>query len=110
MFYHFSQNNSGGSFDFDESKGITHHVIIEADKAIYAMVDAEALGMDFSGQYDCPCCGNRWYEVTDSDGTDEPMIYSSSIKDYLASEWFTNWMQPGKEICVHYKDGRKEWF
>lgn len=23
MFYHFSQNNSGGSFHFDENKGIT---------------------------------------------------------------------------------------
>lgn len=29
-FWHFSQNNSGGAFDFDHLAGITHHVIIEA--------------------------------------------------------------------------------
>lgn len=110
MFYHFNQNNSGGSFDFDESQGITHHVIIEADKAAYANADAESLGMDFSGAYDCPCCGNRWSEVDEYDGKEEPHIYGNPVKDHIEDRFFSRWMEPGKEICIHYKDGRKEWF
>lgn len=110
MFYHFNQNNSGGSFVFDEDQGITHHVIIEADKASHANADGQSLGMDFSGTYDCPCCGNRWSEVDDYDAEDVPHIYGSPIAKSLDSEYFSRWMKPGKEICVHYKDGRKEWF
>jgi hypothetical protein len=110
MFYHFSQNNSGGSFHFDENKGITHHVIIEADKASYANADAEDMGMDFSGAFDCSCCGNRWHKVDECNGEEFPAIYGSSVEDCMGDKWFSLWMKPGKEVCVHYKDGRKEWF
>lgn len=36
MFYTFNQNNSGGSFDFDKARGITHYVIIEANSVEHA--------------------------------------------------------------------------
>ena len=113
MFYHFSQNNSGGSFSFDENKGITHHVIIEADKASYANAYAEDMGIYFNGcsaGLDCDCCGDRWSEVREYDGKEFPHIYGTSAQEVTNSEYFSRWMKPGKEACVHYKDGRKEWF
>ena len=60
MFYHYSQNNSGGSFDFDKKAGITHHVVIEAESAEAADRKAESIGLYFDGEGDCPCCGERW--------------------------------------------------
>ena len=110
MFYHFNQNNSGGSFSFDENQGITHHVIIEADNAPDANTVAEGIGIYFGGYGDCDCCGDRWYEVDESDGENFPNIYGSSVEDFMGNKWFSRWMKPGKEICVHYKDGHKEWF
>ena len=113
MFYHFNQINSGGSFNFDENQGITHHVIIEADKASYANLDAEEIGIYFDGCFtgrDCDCCGDRWKEVWEIDGEELPHIYGSSVQETINSEYFYRWVEPGKEICVHYKDGRKEWF
>ena len=73
MFYHYSQNNSGGSFDFDKEKGITHHVVIEAESASLADRRAESIGLYFDGEGDCPCCGNRWSEAYE--GTDVPSVY-----------------------------------
>lgn len=58
-FYHFSQNNSGGSFDFDENSGITHHVVIEANSADHASARAQDIGIYFDGVrdgVDCGCC------------------------------------------------------
>ena len=49
MFYHYSQNNSGGSFDFDQEEGITHHVVIEAESAYLADRRAESIGLYFGG-------------------------------------------------------------
>ena len=113
MFYYFKQNNSGGSFSFDEDEGITHHVVIEADSASDANQDAKEIGIYFYGcstGQDCDCCGDRWYEVDEYDGEVAPHIHGSSVEDYMGDEWFSRWMEPGKEVCVHYKDGRKEWF
>lgn len=33
MWFHYSQNNSGGNFVYDAKSGITHHVVIEAKNA-----------------------------------------------------------------------------
>lgn len=63
MFYHFSQNNSGGSFDFDKNDGITHHVVIEAVSAESANKKLQDIGGYFDGcdtGRDCSCCGDRW--------------------------------------------------
>lgn len=105
-FFDFRQNNSGGTFHFDEKKGITHFVIIEAAHAEDAVSKAEAIGLYFNGHGDCECCGERWSD--DVDAADEPMLYGEPARDYPATG--TTWMPKGKEIVVHYADGRKEWF
>ena len=107
-FYHFSQNNSGGSFDFDEVAGITHNVIVEAIDYQHANMLAERIGLYFDGYRDCPCCGNRWYsQYNDTEGKDVPSIYGEPVGSQVS---IMAWMPPGKETVVHYLDGRKEWF
>lgn len=72
-FYKFSQNNSGGSFDINDEKGIGPIVIIEALNVDDANNRAERIGIYFNGienGLDCSCCGSRWSEVWDDDGTD----------------------------------------
>ena len=62
MFYEFIQNNSGGTFIYDEQKGISYSVIVEADSENDAITRAEQIGLYFDGKGDCPCCGNYcWY-------------------------------------------------
>jgi hypothetical protein len=112
MFYEFNQNNSGGSFFYDEQAGISHVVIVEADTAAQANAKAQDIGIYFDGDGDCPCCGDRWYSVwRDEDGDDEPTIYGQPVEDYVASEGSgtsgfpgIKWMK-GYEIFVHYADG-----
>ena len=82
MFYHFSQNNSGGSFPFSEEEGITHHVIIEADNASEANTIAELIGIYFDGcstGKDCECCGDRWYSVYEYDEEEFPHVYGGKL-------------------------------
>ena len=105
MFYTFSQNNSGGSFDIDHM--LAHFVIIEADTAEEANTIAESVGIYFNGcdeGMDCDCCGDRWYsQWDDKDGTEEPMIYDRAPEAY--SCMFT---PVDKPYChVYYKDGLK---
>lgn len=81
MFYTFAQNNSGGKFHEDEN--VTHYVIIEAGNAEQANHYAEMLGIYFDGsvtERDCPCCGNRWYRVDESDGTPTPTVYGEDVE------------------------------
>lgn len=114
MFYEFDQNNSGGFFDFDESAGITHWVIVEADSLQDAIDRAEDIGVYFDGcskGIDCSCCGDRWHEPWSDDASTEPTIYGEPLtNDTFAERGLGTWMNKGKEACVHYKDGRKEWF
>lgn len=110
MFYHFSQNNSGGSFHFNEEKGITHHVVIEADNTSDANAIAEGIGIYFDGHGDCSCCGRRWSSAEEYDGEEFPHVYREKVNDYVNNRYFYPWMEDGKEVCVHYKDGRREWF
>lgn len=79
-FYHYSQNNSGGTFIFDKEKGITHHVVIEASDATHADQRAIELGIYFNGcddGTDCDCCGDRWYNASEP-GDKEPVGYGES--------------------------------
>lgn len=81
-FFTFNQNNSGGSFDIDLNFGISQYVIIEAENASQANEIALGIGLYFYGcssGNDCPCCGDRWYEVDDSDGTEFPSIYGEIV-------------------------------
>lgn len=112
-FFHFGQNNSGGSFDFDPQAGITHHVIIEAVDAEHAEQRAEAIGLYFGGcetGQDCPCCGDRWSRVW-GDGDDVPSIYGQDIRSDggYRSDW-GEWMDKGREVCIHPVDGPLEWY
>ena len=62
-FYEFRQNNSGGSFDIDDKRGIGPCLWIEALSNDDALNRAESLGLYFNGVengIDCPCCGDRW--------------------------------------------------
>jgi hypothetical protein len=84
-FYTFTQNNSFGRFEVDEESGINEHVIIEAIGCEHANLKAQEIGLYFNGcdyGMDCHCCGDRWYEVDESDGEDEPKIYGTPVSEY----------------------------
>lgn len=69
-FYLFRQNNSGGSFDIDDEKGVGPRVWVEAISQHDACDRARNLGIYFGGVSsgrDCECCGDRWYEPWDHD-------------------------------------------
>lgn len=108
--WHFSQNNSGGSFDFDEDKGITHHVVIEALNKDQASARAQDLGIYFDGVregMDCGCCGDRWHEPWDDKGDDSPKVYDQPADKYETA--FGQWMKEGYEIAVHPLKGPFRW-
>jgi hypothetical protein len=111
MFFTFNQNNSGGSFAFEEGK-LTNLVIIEAESVDDVIDKAEDLGIYFGGYGDCDCCGDRWCEPYGDDGDKEPMIYGRPVADYFSNPgpYSTAWMEPDPECYVHYLDGRVEEF
>lgn len=85
-FYEFSQNNSGGSFECNES--LTHRVLIEAQDSDEANRIAESLGMYWDGVeegMDCPCCGNRWSPVSSGDEIVFPYRYGRFTLDEAKS-------------------------
>ena len=102
-FFHFSQNNSGGSFDINET--VAHHVIIEAHSATEANSIAVNIGIYFNGcdtGADCSCCGDRWYETYGA-GNDTPLIYGKPPETH--HEMFA---KEGQPLChVYYLDGSK---
>lgn len=103
-FYSFIQNNSGGSFDVDESKGISETVVIEAESAQQANTIAEHIGLYFDGcdsGMDCDCCGDRWYKVDESHAEDVPSRYGEHVHK-AKSHWFSS------IAFVHYLDGKIE--
>jgi hypothetical protein len=109
-FFTFNQNNSGGSFDYDEQSGITHYVIVEAYDLKHAMGRAEDIGIYFNGVdegLDCECCGDRWYEPYSDEGSNEPQVYDQHPSKKEPSGFFKNGQ---KETAIHYLDGRIEWF
>lgn len=110
-FFHFSQNNSGGSFDVDAECGITHHVVIEASNADEANAKANEIGLYFDGVEggrDCECCGDRWCPAYGT-GNDVPSVYGSPIQAFDVMHYWINKKEAPGEICVHYADGRMEW-
>ncbi len=101
MFYTFHQNNSGGSFVHDNTRGIAHYVIIEASNDDEANARAEEIGLYFEGVedgIDCECCGDRWNRANNfyPDKTSKPMIYSKEAAD------------SSEDYFIHYADGRIE--
>lgn len=112
-FYHFRQNNSYGRFDYDEKRGISVNVIVEAVNADDANLRAERIGLYFGGDGDCPCCGNRWseqYEYRGKDNSTEfPSVYGDKVapgeafpKNENAFRWTSDKQFDG---FIHYKNG-----
>ncbi len=119
-FFTYVQNNSYGSFDYDEDAGIAPYVIMEAEDAGWSDVKAKRVGLYFDGcadGVDCECCGDRWYPADafwKGDESDEvPSIYQTPVSE--------NYVQAPKapsvhgiraehkyEVFVHYNDGRIE--
>lgn len=97
MFYRYRQNNSGGLVDFNEKRGISVNVIVEAPNLLMANAKAEDIGLYFDGEGDCECCGNRWSTPWDTDGTEEPDIKEGS--------YYTKWMKEKPEGFIHYLNG-----
>ncbi len=81
-FYHFRQNNSGGSFI-----GPAISVLVEADSADEANAIAEANGIyfDFEYEIDCDCCGMRWWPVTE--GYDAHETVDEFLREYGISDF-----------------------
>lgn len=97
-FFEFSQNNSGGSFDIDDERGIGPRVWIEAVDFDHANALAERLGLYFGGVSDgrdCECCGDRWCSAW-GDGSETPDI---------SQQWDFLWHPT---VYVHRLDGTIE--
>jgi hypothetical protein len=104
-FFHFRQNNSGGSFEVNEA--LAHNVIIEAYDALDANTRAMEIGIYFNGcdtGADCSCCGDRWSaQWREENGDDTPLIYGDPPE--LHHEHFAKESQP---VCHIYRlDGSK---
>jgi hypothetical protein len=108
-YFTFGQNNSGGSFIYNERAGIGHYVIVEAIDADHANQRARAIGLYFDGcstGMDCDCCGDRWSEQWGSDaGTDVPMVYHRTLDDHIADPTNAKWGMD-KQVFVHYISGQ----
>jgi hypothetical protein len=77
LWFHFSQNNSGGSWVGPM------HVVIEARDAGHANERAvKECGLYFNGVgegRDCSCCGDRWY-AAQNEGEEFPHIYGDRVE------------------------------
>lgn len=101
MFYHYSQNNSGGFFTKPAI-----NVIIEAASSEQADVRAQDHGLYFGGEGDCPCCGDRWNTIYYNEKGDvEPSIYGEPVESHTTSQWAEKDIP---EYVIYYVDGRVE--
>lgn len=98
MFFEYIQNNSGGSFIANGDVDV--YVIVEAMDAEQANFRALGIGIYFNGcdsGFDCPCCGDRWTEAWEDEGTETPTLYGKSVLDSPRSYG---------DVIIHYLDGR----
>ena len=105
MFYNYDQNNSGGGFDVDDSRGIGHIVIIEAKDSNEADEKAKRIGIYFNGVdkgEDCECCGDRWYSAYADCATAGPTLSGKPITEWVSKGFFDD------VAFVHYADGKIE--
>lgn len=106
-FFEYDQNNSGGSFVFDERLGLSTRVFIQAKDAMEANREALGIGIYFDGDGDCSCCGNRWDEASSWSNDYSAEELEAYLEDYVTGPYFTKWMEPGRpEVFIHYMDGR----
>ena len=101
--FDYRQNNSGGNFVHDANRGIGNHVLIQAANAAEANSKAEEIGLYFGGEGDCPCCGDRWYELWMDEGDLEPNIYGDIVEPCSAAQAEMGmWNLPS---YMHFYDG-----
>lgn len=103
-FYTYSQNNSGGIFQYDDEAGIGEYVVIEAVNPDAASAKAQDIGIYFDGVregIDCGCCGDRWHEPC-GDPDDVPSLYGKPITNEKCGN---RWRKEGPSVFVHYADG-----
>lgn len=108
MWYEYSQNNSGGSHVYDDNRGLSERVFIEADSAKEADEYAESIGIYFDGvdnDIDCDCCGDRWYPQAWYGGGDENGKNLNELRDSIETTLKYRWRTDGNAIYVHFKDG-----
>lgn len=101
MFYTYSQNNSGGSFERNDN--VCEYVIVEADSFEDADRRAEDIGIYFNGVadgFDCNCCGDRWQSAYDWSVNEEPCIYGKPLREHTRA-----WAR--EKAYIYYKDGSK---
>jgi hypothetical protein len=94
-FYTFCQNNSGGYFIRNDEFGVDEYIIIEAQSFQEAWYKLEEIGKKVKDFWEfCPCCGSRWSDYDDEEGTEFPELYGKTISDNF-------------ENCfIHYYNGK----
>lgn len=105
-FYTYRQNNSGGSFVYDKTKGISINVIVEANSKEEADNKAEQIGLYWNGVeegYDCGCCGDRWSNFY-IETKDTPQVWDQDVSTEYKTDYI--WMKNKEEVFIHYLDGR----
>lgn len=105
-FYKFRQNNSGGSFEVNDT--LASHVYLEAEDAEHANFLAKRKGIYFNGVAygsDCRCCGDRWssvdeseYDILECETLEETV---SKVRENISSAFFSL-RYAGR---IHLKDG-----
>lgn len=106
MWYEYSQNNSGGTHVYDDNRGLSERVFIEADSAKEADKHAKSIGIYFEGVdsgRDCDCCGDRW-SANDVSGWDDGVDFEE-LKSRVESIMKYRWRTDGNAIYIHFKDG-----
>lgn len=104
-YYQFSQNNTGGVFEYD--KNLSNYVMIEAESSDKANSLALSIGIYFDGcneGIDCSCCGDRWYKASEDDGYSEPLVYGRKMNN--KDIWFPE--KNGRYAVIHKLDGTIE--
>lgn len=97
--FEYDQNNSGGYFIRNDT--VADKIFIEAENADTANCKAIDITEDYSDF--CECCGERWsFHNDDNDGTDEPMIYNTKVRDGFGSFYHDGY------ILLHHANGTVE--
>ena len=108
MWYEYSQNNSGGNYVYDDNRGLSERVFIEADSAKEADEYAESIGIYFNGvddDMDCDCCGDRWYPQAGWTGGDKQGKNLDELRKTINTVLKYRWRTNGNAIYIHFKDG-----
>jgi hypothetical protein len=110
-FWIYRQNNSGGSFNYDDEAGISTYVIVEALSASDADFRAQNFGVYFDDDYsiDCSCCGQRWDRADSFWGSDGGLTRDEMVEEVshiMGWDLARKWMAEGQpEIFLHMMSG-----